>query len=117
LKIKQNQETKNVLINKNAIPQGFANVMKDICYSIGIKAEIVEGWYKLFSDNYTKFQMYNFTKHYWISLIIDDKPYMLDVMYGNNVLNKSKFDKMSNDFCFLCEYDKFIYEYYPLEWK
>jgi len=31
LKIKQNQETKNVLINKNAIPQGFANVMKDIC--------------------------------------------------------------------------------------
>lgn len=35
---------------------------------------------------------------------------MLDVMYGNNTLNKNKFDKMPNDFCFLCDYDKFIYE-------
>lgn len=47
IKIMDGQKPKNVLLTRTATPQGFANLIKELCELVDIKCEIVEGFYKM----------------------------------------------------------------------
>lgn len=51
------QKPKNVLTSRTATQQGFVNLVKELCDICEIKCEIVEGFYKFFSEAPTKFKL------------------------------------------------------------
>lgn len=57
LKALESQSALNVLKSRKATPQGYVNLFQELCNLIEIETEVVDGFYKLFSDSPGKFRV------------------------------------------------------------
>lgn len=78
IKALESQSAINVLKSRKATPQGYVNLLQELCHLIDIETEVVDGFYKLFSESPGKFRCYDFTDHRWLCIKYQNKNLMLD---------------------------------------
>lgn len=78
LKALESQSAVNVLKYRKGTPQGYVNLFQELCRQIGIETDVVDGFYKMYSEAPGKFRVYDFADHRWLCVKIDNQNLMLD---------------------------------------
>lgn len=100
-----------VIKKGKAVCGGYAILFKTMCYEAGIKSEVISGWSKGYGEQITMQ-----ANHAWNSVIINNRPYLLDVTWGAGYIDEqAQFRKSFNDHYFLTDPQQFIYDHLPEE--
>lgn len=99
-----------VLRNKKGVAEGYSILFREMCKSIGIKCELVEGRASENKDKIKKLRKRNSfsTNHTWNKVQINGVWYYLDVTWASGYCDKpvKKFFKKYNAYYFLTPTDK-----------
>lgn len=115
--VKRNQNAESVWHNRIAVCEGYANLLSEMCKSVGIESRIVKGYVKNFAGNDFKFP-----NHAWNGVKINGKWQLLDVTWAsvnnegslltNKNVNKS-IDRHKLDIFFLVHPNRMILTHLP----
>lgn len=105
------EDPMRVIRNGKAVCGGYSILFKTMCLEAGIKCEVIPGWSKGYSEQITMQ-----ANHAWNSVIINNRPYLLDVTWGAGYIDdQARFKKSFNTHYFLTDPEQFIYDHLPEE--
>jgi len=111
---KHNSKLSSRVISKGiAVCEGYATLFTEVCNHLNIKSKVISGASRTETKDIGK-RFYS--SHAWNIVIIDKKPYLLDVTWGAGSYG-TKFKKNVNDFYFLTPPELFINKHYPENYK
>lgn len=111
---KHNNKLSARVISKGiAVCEGYATLFTEVCTHLNINSKVISGASRTKAKDIGKrFH----TNHAWNIVVIDKKPYLLDVTWGAGSYG-TKFEKNIDDFYFLTPPELFINKHYPENYK
>ncbi len=121
--VEYNKSASNVadadkIVRKNkAVCQGFSNLLKEMCNSVGIECETIIGFTKTDIKDIGK--KLTKTDHAWNAVQLYGRWYLVDVTWATSKFNvvTRKFEKNFDAHYFLCYPELFILDHLPKEKK
>ncbi|MGB3586865.1 MAG: transglutaminase domain-containing protein [Tunicatimonas sp.] len=103
----------DVLKQRKAVCQGYAELLQEMCRQVGIKSYVVGGYSKGFG--YVPKAKFTVADHAWNVISIEGNWYLIDVTWGSGGINeKMKFVKQFNELYFLTDPKVFVLNHLPL---
>ncbi|TCI84737.1 transglutaminase domain-containing protein [Tenacibaculum sp. M341] len=107
---------KRLLKRKKTMCTGYAYLIKEFCFIVGIESEIIDGYGRSVVANVNSLELAN---HSWNAIKLNDKWYLCDATWSSGYMDGDKFFvKSYNDGYFLTDPVFFNKTHYPLnkEW-
>ncbi len=107
---------RKLIKNKKTMCTGYAYLIKEMCFLVGIKAEIIKGYGRTIRDNRMELQAVN---HAWNALFIEGKWYFCDATWSSGYMKGGAFIANYNEGYFLTEPSFFAFNHFPkdLKWR
>ncbi|WP_171815445.1 transglutaminase domain-containing protein [Stanieria cyanosphaera] len=99
-----------VLINRQAVCSGYANLYHALAIEMGLEVAIIEGYAKGYGYAVGNGDQPN---HAWNAVKIDGGWYLLDATWGAGTLTNEQFQPNFNSYYFATAPKQFIYDHFP----
>ena len=104
----------NVLKNRKAVCQGYADLYCHLGKAAGLEVVMVRGFARGYSGS-TAIDRVPEPNHRWNAVKLNGEWRLLDATWGAGYLMNNEFHKSLREFFFLTPPDKLIFSHYPLE--
>ncbi|MBF2056476.1 MAG: transglutaminase [Cyanobacterium sp. T60_A2020_053] len=106
-----NVTAENVLVTRQTICSGYANLYQKLANNMGLKSLIVVGYAKGSTDFVVGDD--NTANHAWNGVKINGNWYLVDTTWGAGIVNDNRFERRFNNFYFATNPQHFIYTHFP----
>lgn len=102
---------KAVLLNRNAVCEGYARLFNELCNEAGVRSEIIRGYSKGYG--YDEGDRFAVTNHAWNAVFLDSAWQLIDVTWAAKNSNESSMARPFDNKYFLSDPKVFINDHLP----
>ncbi len=105
-----------ILKQEKAVCSGYSSLFKELCNSINIKCQIIDGFARNGSED-IGVKLKGEGDHAWNAVFTENEWHLIDVTWaaGYSSPGDCDFEKNFNEFYFYCNPELFKYNHYPLD--